>query len=151
MNDLTGAPSFDLGIEEEGQDVTWQKLVEGEKKNYLMAASAGATEASAEMLEELGLVAQHSYGLLKAVEITDMFGDQVRLVQLRNPWGNFEWQGDWSDKSDLWTDDIKQQCAYNDDAGLFWMSFADMCHYFSRVQIAMINDDFHYSYMKASH
>ena len=65
--------------------------MEGEKKNYLMAASAGATEASAEMLEELGLVAQHSYGLLKAVEITDMFGDQVRLVQLRNPWGNFEW------------------------------------------------------------
>jgi len=56
-----------------------------------MAASAGATEASAEMLEELGLVAQHSYGLLKAVEVTDIFGDKVRLVQLRNPWGNFEW------------------------------------------------------------
>jgi hypothetical protein len=91
MNDLTGAPSFDFDIEDEGQENIWQRLVSGEKKNYLMAASAGATEASAEMLEELGLVAQHSYGLLKAVEVTDIFGDKVRLVQLRNPWGNFEW------------------------------------------------------------
>mmetsp|Transcript_5690 Transcript_5690/g.9023 ORF Transcript_5690/g.9023 Transcript_5690/m.9023 type:complete len:128 (+) Transcript_5690:423-806(+) len=57
MTDLTGAPAFDLGIEEEGEDVVWEKLVAGEKKNYLMAASAGSTEASAEILEELGLVA----------------------------------------------------------------------------------------------
>ena len=40
-----------------------------------MAASAGATNASAEALEELGLVAQHSYGLLKACVVTDRFGD----------------------------------------------------------------------------
>lgn len=45
-----------------------------------MAASAGATEASAEALESLGLVAQHSYGLLKVCEITDIFGDKVKLV-----------------------------------------------------------------------
>ena len=79
-----------------------------EKKNYMMAASAGATEASADQLEELGLVAAHSYGLMKAVLVTDAFGDQVKLVQLRNPWGDFEWNGDWGDDSDLWTDEIKK-------------------------------------------
>ena len=41
MTDLTGAPSFDLGIEEEGEDIVWERLVKSEKKNYLMAASAG--------------------------------------------------------------------------------------------------------------
>ena len=56
-----------------------------------MAASAGTTDASAKALEELGLVAQHSYGLLKACEITDARGDKVKLVMLRNPWGDFEW------------------------------------------------------------
>ena len=76
MTDLTGAPSFDIDIDEFGEDKLWQRLQLSEKKNYIMAASAGATEASAETLESLGLVAAHSYGLLKAVEVTDAFGDK---------------------------------------------------------------------------
>jgi len=30
MTDLTGAPAFDLSIEDEGEDPMWEKLVEGE-------------------------------------------------------------------------------------------------------------------------
>ena len=30
------------------------------------------------------------------------------------------------------------------------MSYSDVCHYFSRVQICHINDDYQYSFMKAS-
>ena len=48
IRDLTGAPSFDLDIEEYGADELWDRLVKSEKKNYLMAASAGNTDASAE-------------------------------------------------------------------------------------------------------
>jgi len=40
---------------------------------------------------------------LRAAEITDKFGNAIKLVQLRNPWGRFEWFGDWGDNSDLWT------------------------------------------------
>lgn len=66
-------------------------------------------------MEELGLVAAHSYGLLAAHEVTDASGEKVHLVQLRNPWGDFEWKGNWSDESELWTDDIKKQLNYTDD------------------------------------
>lgn len=52
-----------------------------------MAASAGAGGASAEQLEEIGIVAAHSYGLLAVRKIADRFGDEIVLVQLRNPWG----------------------------------------------------------------
>jgi hypothetical protein len=79
MTDLTGAPSHDLDIDDTGVDVVWNKLVEGESKNYLMAASAGTTESSAELLESLGLVAMHSYGLLKVCEVTDEQGEKIRL------------------------------------------------------------------------
>lgn len=57
MTDLTGAPSFDIDIEEYGHEELWEYLVRAENKNYFMAASAGTTDASAEILEELGLVA----------------------------------------------------------------------------------------------
>ena len=37
-------------------------------------------------------------------------GQSVRLVKLRNPWGTgVEWNGDWSDKSPLWTPELKEE------------------------------------------
>jgi len=54
MRDLTGAPSWDLDVDDEG---LFEKLNEYDDKNFMMAASAGSTEASTEQLEELGLVA----------------------------------------------------------------------------------------------
>ena len=54
--------------------------MESDEKGYCMAASAGLSEGSAELLESLGLVAQHSYGLLKVKEATDEFGDKICLL-----------------------------------------------------------------------
>ena len=54
MRDLTGAPSYDVDVDEEG---LFEKLEGYDKRNFMMAASAGSTEASAETLEDLGLVA----------------------------------------------------------------------------------------------
>lgn len=72
-------------------------------KGYVMAASAGSTKASKELLERLGLVGNHSYGLLDAREVQLEDGSIEKLVKLRNPWGDFEWKGDWGDDSELWT------------------------------------------------
>lgn len=69
MRDLTGAPSMDVSLEEKDEQEIWNLLIEGELKDYIMAASAGSSEASAQMLESVGLVAQHSYGLLRAAEV----------------------------------------------------------------------------------
>jgi len=132
MRDLTGAPSYDFEIDQEG---LFEKLLHYDSKNFIMAASAGSTEASAATLEELGLVALHSYGILGCAVVRDQYGEEIRLVQLRNPWGDFEWNGDWGDKSDLWTTELKRIVGFVDDAsdGSFWMSWKDLCFYFSRI------------------
>ena len=81
MNDLTGAPSFDLAMIDEDSEVVveglFERLCEADKRNYMMAASAGSTEASADQMEALGLVAAHSYGLLAAHEAKDADGNKV--------------------------------------------------------------------------
>jgi len=150
MRDLTGGPSYDMEVDEEG---LFDKLLAYDKKDYMMAASAGSTEASAEALEELGLVAQHSYGLLAARTITDGNGEKVELVQLRNPWGDFEWKGDWGDTSDCWTPALKKEVGLDENAddGAFWMSFKDFSYYFSRVQVCKDNDGYNYSCLKGGH
>ena len=51
-------------------------LQRADKKGWVMAASAGSTEAAKGALEELGLIGNHSYGLIGVVEIEDRFGDK---------------------------------------------------------------------------
>ena len=48
------------------------------------------------------------------------------MIQLRNTWHRHEWDGDWSDKSDKWTPELKERLGYTDeDDGIFWMDFKD--------------------------
>lgn len=105
LRDLTGAPTEVVMSDDEK---LFEKILEAETKGYMMAASAGSTKASKELLEGLGLIGNHSYGLLDVREITTKEGMPEKLIRLRNPWGDFEWKGDWSDDSELWTEALKK-------------------------------------------
>jgi hypothetical protein len=45
-----------------------------------------------------GILEKHAYSIMEAREING-----ERLLKLRNPWGNSEWTGAWSDGSAEWT------------------------------------------------
>jgi len=69
-----------------------------------------------------GIYEGHAYSILKAVEI-----DGQRLVCLRNPWGEEEWNGPWSDGSKEWTPEWMKKLDHRfGDDGVFWMSYADL-------------------------
>jgi len=129
FRDLTGAPTKVLTHDDKE---LWDNMIKAKQNGFLLAASAGSTKSSKELLEEMGLIGFHSYGILDVREVDTQQGLE-KLIKLRNPWGDFEWTGDWSDQSVNWTEDLKQQL--NIDDGTFWMSFVDFTHYFSRVQI----------------
>lgn len=59
-----------------------------------------------EEFSDMGLISNHAYSVISAVEVTTDEG-VVRLLKLRNPWGHQEWSGDWSDNSDKWTPELK--------------------------------------------
>jgi hypothetical protein len=62
-----------------------------------------------------------------------------RLLCLRNPWGKFEWGGDWSDHSSLWDEypEVKDFCKpiLEDGDGQFWMAYEDFLRLFSSMDI----------------
>jgi hypothetical protein len=43
---------------------------------------------------ELGIITNHTYGILEVREVQNL-----KLLRIRNPWGEGEWKGRWSDHS----------------------------------------------------
>ena len=75
-----------------------------DKQGYLLSASTPGEDRWTELggpSKKGGLVPGHAYSV---IQIKEALGHQ--LVNIRNPWGSFEWDGDWSDKSSLWTQAI---------------------------------------------
>lgn len=78
-------------------------------------------------------------------------GQSIHLIKLRNPWGEVEWNGNWSPTSDLWTKELKVQLGLSMlDDGTFWVSFNDLQHYFDRVCICKCIDSHRFSSFKVT-
>ena len=70
-------------------------------------------------------------------------------MQLRNPFGHFEWEGDWSDKSPCWDDNTKAICEWADeDDGIFWMNIQDFREKFVSVAICNFVDSYKYTFLR---
>lgn len=148
MRDLTGAPSYEYIIEE--TPGVFDLILDADQRQYAITGGCDPkSEEERESLEKMGLVPEHCYGIIRAARVKDKKKKLVELVQLRNPWGNFEWTGRWGDKSDCWTKKLKKELNYEfKDDGLFWMEFQDMKKFFPRVQISKIDDNHKYSFEK---
>lgn len=71
------------------------------------------------------------------------------MLKLRNPWGNFEWNGDWSDSSNLWTPETRKMYRVEEsDDGIFWMSFEDFCKNLTSVGICKVEGDNLYNFIE---
>ena len=88
-----------------------------------------------------GIVPGHAYSIL---DVRHVFGH--RLVCLRNPWGAFEWKGDWSDTSVMWKKHpliralLKPETIMSSsdkDDGMFWMPWDEFLKYFTSIDVCI--------------
>lgn len=62
-----------------------------------------------------------AYSVMEAREVKG-----ERLLRIRNPWGDTEWQGPWSDGSEQWTPEWMELLKHRfGDDGMFWISYKD--------------------------
>jgi calpain-15 len=151
LKDLTGAPYESK--ESSDPDVMWDFIKKSDEKNYLLTCYSKSTEIR-EQKNPLGIVSGHAYSILDAKEILDKNGSiSDRIVQIRNPWGKFEWTGAWGDKSSKWTPEAKAQVpTYADaDDGTFWMSITDFVTFYEGVGICKLHEDYFYQSVKLRH
>ena len=147
MHDLTGAPCVTLFVDEKSKDVLWKEILRGEKNNFAMTTGSLDEEAGAD-LKGVGLAEGHAYSLLAGFDVPTPSGTQ-RLVKLRNPWGKFEWSGNWNDNDRKWDNvdpKVKSNIGYSkQDDGIFFMEFKDYIHYFDAAQICYAHDGYKYT------
>uniref|UniRef100_A0A3Q4AIV7 Uncharacterized protein n=1 Tax=Mola mola TaxID=94237 RepID=A0A3Q4AIV7_MOLML len=68
----------------------------------------------------------------------------VQLVRIRNPWGQVEWTGPWSDGSKEWnyvSKDDKSKLNHVAEDGEFWISYSDFIRQFSSLEICNLTPD----------
>ena len=97
------------------EDVLWGKLKSWRRSGHILGAGSvsGSDHASKKELEAFNhIVKGHSFAILEVKEVVDG-GATHRLLQLRNPWGNTEWDGPHGDKWEEWWDKRKQPTSIN--------------------------------------
>mmetsp|Transcript_72941 Transcript_72941/g.159436 ORF Transcript_72941/g.159436 Transcript_72941/m.159436 type:complete len:531 (-) Transcript_72941:336-1928(-) len=107
-----------------------------DRQNFLLSAGIITTTSQIEKKRADGLVEGHAYSLRHVVKISD----DLTLLELRNPWGNDkEWNGDWSDSSNMWDRHPEVKAKLRPEVGpdgLFWMDWRDFSSIFGRVYVS---------------
>ncbi|KAH3807551.1 hypothetical protein DPMN_135896, partial [Dreissena polymorpha] len=172
LEDFTGGVSEQIAMSELGPldkpdeiNAFFERLKKEVDRKSLLAASIPA-ESSEEMetSTDQGLVKGHAYGITAVKHISLESGgglfsffnkNKLAMVRLRNPWGQGEWKGAFSDNDPQWqkipkSEREKMGIVFEED-GEFWMTFDDFCHHFVNVSYCRVVNTSMFSLSKTWH
>ncbi|KAL2083283.1 hypothetical protein ACEWY4_021056 [Coilia grayii] len=113
-------------------------------RGSLLGCSIDITSAhDSEAITSQKLVKGHAYSVT-GVDVVEYRGEMVQLIRVRNPWGQVEWTGAWSDRSSEWnyvSDEDRSRLKNASEDGEFWMSFSDWMRHYSRIEICNLTPD----------
>ena len=116
----------------------FRRLKEWDDKGYLVVAGTDGQDQQtmSGSRSGSGIVDGHAYSIIHVKQVLNH-----QLLCIRNPWGQHEWNGDWSDKSDLWNKHpqvkkkLYKECHHD---GQFWMCMADFQKHFGKVSVCKL-------------
>jgi len=119
IEDLTGGVTTELfSTDILDKDKFWKEELMQVNKQFLF----GCGQMGGKDGQRQGILKNHAYSIMEAREVNGQ-----RLLKLRNPWGNTEWRGPWSDGSAEWTPEWMRTLDHTfGDDGLFWISYRDL-------------------------
>lgn len=125
-----------INVPKENKDALWNNIKASDKYNCIMTCSI---KKGTPGLSSVGLIENHSFSLVSAYE-NEVNGETYKLMKIRNPFGEGEWTGRFSDSSDAWTSELKEKFGFDGVAkndGIFWIAFEDFIKYFQVVSICV--------------
>uniref|UniRef100_A0A8C7CGR1 Calpain-3 n=1 Tax=Oncorhynchus kisutch TaxID=8019 RepID=A0A8C7CGR1_ONCKI len=147
MEDFTGGVTEFYEMKEAPKEL-YKIMKKALERGSMMGCSIDSlVPARFETRTVTGLVKGHAYSVTAVEECKQSQHKEpkVRLVRLRNPWGQVEWNGPWSDNSKEWVslskgekDKLQHQSA---EDGEFWMAFEDFKKNYTKIEICNLTPD----------
>lgn len=135
IEDLTGGIATAFNVNDiMNTDRFWKEQLCNANKDRLFSCAIMGLEGPVK-----GIITAHAYSVTDVLEVNGK-----RFVRLRNPWGESEWQGAWSDGSKEWTKEwlerlpeLKHQ--FGDD-GEFLMEYKDFLKTWTLIERSRLFD-----------
>ncbi|XP_023648274.1 calpain-5a [Paramormyrops kingsleyae] len=151
MDMLEGTFSQD----DEARNHLFDRVLKVHNRGGLISCSIRATSVQdMEARLDCGLVKGHAYAVTDVRKVRLGHGllaffksEKLNMIRMRNPWGEKEWNGPWSDSSEEWQRVSKGEreklgVTVQDD-GEFWMNFEDFCkHFTDMILCRLINTSY---------
>eukprot|EP01065_Artemidia_motanka_P021745 TRINITY_DN2599_c0_g1_i1.p1 TRINITY_DN2599_c0_g1~~TRINITY_DN2599_c0_g1_i1.p1 ORF type:complete len:935 (+),score=275.43 TRINITY_DN2599_c0_g1_i1:59-2806(+) len=144
-------------------DELWIRLLSFNEVGFLIAAGCNADAIGWQkqaLADKMGLQGQHAYAVLDVRQVEHQ-GKMLRLLKLRNPWGDrspISYRGDFGPQDNTnWTYGLKRELKaitasgewMEDPRSVFWMTFADFRQYFYMATVCRLRTGWHEAGEKA--
>jgi len=143
---INGSPWVEFKHHETEKSTLWEKIKMHDKDADIMTAGTEVDSSN-------GVVGGHAYSIIDHVILEGRRGEEVKLVMIRNPWGEEGFTGRWSDDASEWTeahkDAVEKQTGFrprSNNEGIFFMDLDEFHETFSETQINQDTRNWHFDY-----